>query len=118
MTGPGETDQPRFHDRLAADRQRHEGSPRPLDEQHETVNAKMQLAQMDTSDWFFDELAHAGDERLDADYAAGYDRKAGLDVAAEITLLRDLGLDEQSTLVDLGVAQARLRSPLPPIADA
>jgi ubiquinone/menaquinone biosynthesis C-methylase UbiE len=62
----------------------------------------MQIAQMDTSDWFFDELAHAGDEHLDAHYAAGYDRKAGLDVAAEITLLRDLGLDDQSTLVDLG----------------
>jgi ubiquinone/menaquinone biosynthesis C-methylase UbiE len=63
---------------------------------------------MDTSDWFFDELAHAGREHLDADYAAGYDHKADLDVASEVTLLRDLGLDERSTLVDLGAGTGTL----------
>jgi len=74
----------------------------------ETVSEKIGNRQMDTSDWFFDELAPAGDEQLDADYAAGYDRKAGLDVAGEITLLRDLGLDERSTLVDLGAGTGTL----------
>lgn len=63
---------------------------------------------MDTRAWLFDELAHAGSEHLDADYAAGYDRKADLDVAGEITLLRDLGLDERSTLVDLGAGTGTL----------
>jgi ubiquinone/menaquinone biosynthesis C-methylase UbiE len=52
--------------------------------------------------WFLDELAHAGPEHLDADYVAGYERKAGLDAAAEVERLRALGLNSSSTLVDLG----------------
>lgn len=32
---------------------------------------------MPIPDWFLDELAHAGDEHLDANYVPGYDRKAG-----------------------------------------
>jgi ubiquinone/menaquinone biosynthesis C-methylase UbiE len=59
---------------------------------------------MERSRWAFDELAHAGREHLDADYAAAYDRKAQGELAAEedLKLLRDLGLNERSTLVDLG----------------
>jgi ubiquinone/menaquinone biosynthesis C-methylase UbiE len=49
--------------------------------------------------WYLDELAHAGPEHLDADYVAGYDRKAGVDAEAEV---RGLGLSRESTLVDLG----------------
>jgi SAM-dependent methyltransferase len=52
--------------------------------------------------WWLDELAHAGDEHLDPGYVAGYDRKAGTDAAADLQLLLGLGLDETSTLVDLG----------------
>jgi SAM-dependent methyltransferase len=52
--------------------------------------------------WFPDELAHAGDEHLDPAYVRGYDRKAGTDPAGDVALLRDLGLNESHTLVDLG----------------
>jgi ubiquinone/menaquinone biosynthesis C-methylase UbiE len=52
--------------------------------------------------WFLDELARAGEEHLDPSYVAGYDRKARLDPSEEVALLRDLGLDETHTLVDLG----------------
>jgi SAM-dependent methyltransferase len=54
--------------------------------------------------WFPDELARAGPEHLDPAYAAGYDRKTAphFDPSDEVALLRDLGLDETHTLVDLG----------------
>jgi ubiquinone/menaquinone biosynthesis C-methylase UbiE len=52
--------------------------------------------------WFPDELAHAGEEHLDPEYVAGYDRKAGADPTEDVALLRDLGLNETHTLVDLG----------------
>jgi SAM-dependent methyltransferase len=52
--------------------------------------------------WFPDELAHAGPEHLDAAYVQGYDRKAGTDPAADVEVLRALGLGADSTLVDLG----------------
>jgi ubiquinone/menaquinone biosynthesis C-methylase UbiE len=52
--------------------------------------------------WYLDELAHAGPEHLDPAYVAGYDRKAGVDPAAELAHLRKFGLGERSTLVDLG----------------
>ncbi|MDQ3693106.1 MAG: class I SAM-dependent methyltransferase [Chloroflexota bacterium] len=57
---------------------------------------------MATPRWYPDELAHAGDEHLDPGYVQGYDRKAGTDPTAEVALLRALGLDETSTVVDLG----------------
>jgi ubiquinone/menaquinone biosynthesis C-methylase UbiE len=57
---------------------------------------------MDLPTWFPDELAHAGNEHLDADYVLGYDRKAGSDPAEDVALLRTLGLNETSTLLDLG----------------
>lgn len=52
--------------------------------------------------WFLDELRHAGSEHIDATYVQMYDRKAGTDPSADVALLRKLGLNEQSTLVDLG----------------
>ena len=52
--------------------------------------------------WFPDELARAGEEHLDPDYVLAYDRKAGTDPAAEVALFRARGLNETSTLVDLG----------------
>lgn len=57
---------------------------------------------METPDWFLDELAHAGNEHLDADYIAGYDQKAGNDPADDLALLRNLGLDSAHTLIDFG----------------
>ncbi len=57
-----------------------------------------------------DELAHAGKEHRDPGDVARYDRKAGFDadVEEEVTLLRGLGLDERSTLVDLGAGTGTL----------
>jgi SAM-dependent methyltransferase len=49
-----------------------------------------------------DELAHAGREHLDAAYVAGYEAKAGWDPTSDVEHLRELGLDERSTVVDLG----------------
>jgi ubiquinone/menaquinone biosynthesis C-methylase UbiE len=57
---------------------------------------------MVTPQWFLDELAHAGSEHLDPGYVPGYDQKAGSDPTADLALLRDLGLNETHTLVDLG----------------
>jgi ubiquinone/menaquinone biosynthesis C-methylase UbiE len=59
-------------------------------------------------DWFIDELAHAGDEHLDAGYVATYDRKAGTDPTEDVALMRSLGLGEKSVLVDLGAGTGTL----------
>jgi ubiquinone/menaquinone biosynthesis C-methylase UbiE len=70
---------------------------------------------MATPSWFLDELAHAGSEHLDPDYARSYDRKAGTDPADDLAALRDLGLNTTHTLVDLGAgtgAFALAASPL------
>jgi SAM-dependent methyltransferase len=58
--------------------------------------------------WWLEELGHAGEEHLDAGYVAGYDRKAGTAPAADLAALRGLGLDESSTLVDLGAGTGTL----------
>jgi ubiquinone/menaquinone biosynthesis C-methylase UbiE len=59
-------------------------------------------------DWFINELAHAGDEHLDADYVAAYDRKAGTDPTEDVARMRTLGLGEKSVLVDLGAGTGTL----------
>src|SRR5919108_347062 len=55
-----------------------------------------------------DERAYAGGEHLDPEYVEGYDRKTGFDVETDVALLRGLGLDEMSTLVDLGAGTGML----------
>ena len=57
---------------------------------------------MQHPDWSIDELAYAGGEHLDPTYIATYDRKAGTDPTEDVALLRDLGMDESSLLLDLG----------------
>jgi ubiquinone/menaquinone biosynthesis C-methylase UbiE len=52
--------------------------------------------------WFLDEVAHAGSEHLDPTYVPTYDEKAQTDPAEDLVLLRDLGLNQSHTLVDLG----------------
>lgn len=52
--------------------------------------------------WFPDELIFAGEEHLDPDYVEGYDAKAQTNPLDDIDLLRGLGLNERSTIVDLG----------------
>ncbi len=67
------------------------------------------------SDWWLDELAHAGAEHLDPASVAGYERKAGFDPSDDLDALRHHGFDSHSTIVDLGagtgafaIAAARL----------
>lgn len=52
--------------------------------------------------WWLDELAHAGEEHLDAAYVAGYERKAGYDPTEDIEALRQHGFGTDSVIVDLG----------------
>ncbi len=63
---------------------------------------------METPRWFPDEIAHAGEEHLDPAYVLGYDHKAATDPTDDVRVLRDLGLDEASTLVDLGAGTGTL----------
>jgi SAM-dependent methyltransferase len=57
---------------------------------------------MHNTPWTFDEFARAGDEHLDPDYVEGYDRKAQVDPEIDLGILRSLGLNRESTLVDFG----------------
>ena len=57
---------------------------------------------MEWSRALLDEVALAGQEHLDPAYVAAYGRKAALDPSDDLVLLHELGLGEQSTLVDLG----------------
>lgn len=50
----------------------------------------------------FDELQHAGPEHLDPAFVSAYDRKARTDVSDDLSRLQDLGLNDRSTVVDLG----------------
>lgn len=54
------------------------------------------------SDWWLDERGHAGDEHLNPDYVAGYERKSGFDPADDIDVLRRHGLATNSVVVDMG----------------
>jgi ubiquinone/menaquinone biosynthesis C-methylase UbiE len=52
--------------------------------------------------WFIDELDFAGRENLDAEHVARYDGKEDADAAAEVGLLRSLGLTRESLVVEFG----------------
>jgi cyclopropane fatty-acyl-phospholipid synthase-like methyltransferase len=56
----------------------------------------------------FDEVASAGRENLDPGHVARYDDKEDAGAAAEVTLLEAIGLDERSTLLDLGAGTGQL----------
>lgn len=70
---------------------------------------------MDLPRWFPDELAHAGEEHLDPEYALGYDRKAGTDCSADLALLRASGLNQTSTVVDLGAGTGTFALAIAPL---
>ena len=70
---------------------------------------------MPTPSWFLDELAHAGDEHLNSNHVLGYDRKAGVDPTADVALLREFGLNETHTLVDLGAGTGTLALAVAPL---
>jgi ubiquinone/menaquinone biosynthesis C-methylase UbiE len=62
--------------------------------------------------WLIDELAHAGDEHLDASFVAGFDEKQGRpDASADIALLVARGVDRGSTVVDLGAGTGQFALP-------
>jgi len=52
--------------------------------------------------WLLDETATAGRENLDADHVARYDQKENAAAEEEVALLKSLGLDHRSTVVDMG----------------
>ena len=52
--------------------------------------------------WVLDELASAGRENLDARHVARYDGIEDASAEGELQLLRDLGMDRSSQLVDIG----------------
>ncbi len=58
--------------------------------------------------WWPDELAHAGEEHLDADYVQAYDRKAQVDVSNDVAVLTEHGLNRSSTVVDIGAGTGEL----------
>jgi len=61
-----------------------------------------------TKPWMLDELAHAGPEHLDPDFVVGYERKQGYpDPAEDLAVLAAHGLNETSTVVDLGAGTGR-----------
>lgn len=57
---------------------------------------------MATPNWYLNEIMHAGDEHLDAEYVPVYDAKAATDPADDLNVLWSLGLNESHTLADLG----------------
>jgi SAM-dependent methyltransferase len=57
---------------------------------------------MQRPNWHIDELAHAGEEHLDPHYVTGYDRKSATDHTEDLAVLRGLGLNERSVVIDLG----------------
>ncbi len=61
-----------------------------------------------TREWALDELAHAGPEHLDPGFVAGFDRKQGRpDPTGDLAVLAGHGVDETSTVVDLGAGTGR-----------
>jgi len=54
------------------------------------------------SNWMLDEISSAGRENLDVDHASRYDLKEDASAEEEVALLKTLGLNGQSEVVDMG----------------
>jgi hypothetical protein len=52
--------------------------------------------------WLLDEFASAGRENVDPSHVARYDAKEDGGAAAEVALLKELGLGRESVLVEIG----------------
>lgn len=59
------------------------------------------------TNWWLDEVAHAGHEHLDAAYVAGYEAKAQYDPTADLAALARHGFCATSAIVDLGAGTGR-----------
>lgn len=68
-----------------------------------------------TPGWLLDELARAGRENLDAAHVQRYDTKMDAGAAQEIELLRSLGLDGSSLVVDLGCGTGQFALAVAPL---
>ncbi len=68
-----------------------------------------------TPAWFIDEVAQAGRENLDAAHVARYDAKMDAEAAAEVTLLRELGLTDDSLVVELGAGTGQFTLEVAPV---
>lgn len=66
--------------------------------------------------WWLDERRTIGAEHLDADYVAAYDAKAQVDPSEDIDVLRRHGLNDTSTVVDLGAGTGSFTVAAAPIA--
>jgi ubiquinone/menaquinone biosynthesis C-methylase UbiE len=67
-----------------------------------------------STDWQIDELAHAGDDHLDAAFVADYDAKQQTDPAEDVETLLDLGVDGTTTVVDLGCGTGTFSTAIAP----
>jgi ubiquinone/menaquinone biosynthesis C-methylase UbiE len=65
--------------------------------------------------WLLDERASAGRENLDGAHVARYDAKEDGDSLGEVGLLQSLGLDERSTVLDLGAGTGQFTLAVAPI---
>jgi SAM-dependent methyltransferase len=72
------------------------------------------MARDDDRVWRLDELAHAGQEHLDALYVAGYDTKSATDWSEDVAALRGLGIGSASTVVDLGAGTGAFAEAIAP----
>lgn len=66
--------------------------------------------------WALDEVAHAGGEHLQRDYAEAFDAKSGTDFGEVVGDLVNLGLDVTSTVVDLGAGTGSFAVAAAPVA--
>jgi len=67
------------------------------------------------ADWRLDERMHAGDEHLDPDYVARYERKAGFDPADDIDVLHRHGLTGDTVVVDMGAGTGVFTAAVAPL---
>ena len=66
--------------------------------------------------WLLDELAHAGPEHLQRDYAHAFDAKSQTDFDEVVSDLVALGLNYESTVVDLGAGTGAFAIAAAPVA--
>src|SRR5262249_31743930 len=66
------------------------------------------------SEWWPDEVAHAGAEHLDPEYVAAFDRKSPTDWSETVESLPRLGVGLTSTVVDFGAGTGTFALALQP----
>ncbi len=64
--------------------------------------------------WFLDELEHAGRENLDPAHVARYDAKEDAGGAAEVALLKGLGLSRESVVAEFGAGTGQFTAAVAP----